>query len=59
MDEIRRLCEPLLAGDDGIGLHLSGVAFIGGDGVPLFRCIRQDSVTLVNCCALLAEQLKG
>ena len=58
VDELSRLCASLLKERASVTLDLSGVSFVDGDGLDLFRELRTHRVVLQNCSPLVNEQLK-
>jgi anti-anti-sigma regulatory factor len=62
VNELRRVCEDALAGNDAIGrrvvLDLDGLSFLDAAGIALFRELAARNVTFTNCSVFIAEQLK-
>ena len=58
VEELKRLCEQILATGVKLSLDLSDVSFVDRDGVELFRSLRDRHVALLNCSGFVAEQLK-
>lgn len=58
VDELSRLCASLLKERVSVTLDLSGVSFVDGHGLALFRELRTHRVVLQNCTPLVNEQLK-
>jgi anti-anti-sigma regulatory factor len=60
VDELRRLCEGLLAGNGHLRLilDLADVSFIDHEGIELFRSLRNRNVLLTEYSPFLAELLK-
>lgn len=59
VDELRRVCERLLAVHDSLSLDLNAVTFVDGHGVALCRSLQAQHVALLHCSPFVAEQLKG
>jgi hypothetical protein len=59
VDELARVCEPLLSGTRPVTLNLAAVSFVGREGVDLLTRLRLARVTLRNCSRLIHEQLKA
>jgi hypothetical protein len=59
VEELERVCEPLLADGGGLALDLSGVGFVSREGAELLRRLRERGAALHGCSRLVAEQLKG
>ena len=59
MEELGRVCAPILATGTRLSLDLSGVSFVSREGVRLLWRLRDEQVILLNCSRFVAEQLKG
>ena len=59
VDEVRSVCEGILAHGTRLVLDLSAVAFVGQEGIELFRALRDRHVVLRNCSPFVGAQLKG
>lgn len=59
VDELRHVCEGILSRGAGLVLDLSDVAFVGREGIELFRTLRDRRVVLRNCSPFVGEQLRG
>ena len=59
VEELSRVCEPILAGEAGLRLDLGSVSFVSREGALLLGRLRGRGVALVNCSGLVAEQLKA
>lgn len=59
VDEVRRVCEGILAHGTRLVLDLSAVAFVGQEGIELFRALRERHVVFRNCSPFVGAQLKG
>ena len=57
--ELGRACEESMARGARLILDLAGVSFIDGDGIELFRVLKERDVALVNPSSFIAEQLGG
>jgi len=58
VEELDRVCEPILARGAGLSLDLSSVSFISREGVELLWRLRDRHTRLLNCSRFVAEQLK-
>ena len=58
VQELDRVCEPILASGAGLSLDLSSVSFISREGVELLSRLRGRRTRLLNCSRFVAEQLK-
>ena len=59
VEELRQTCVPILARRSHLSLDLSTVTFVNREGAGLLGCLRNRRVALLNCTALVAEQLKA
>jgi len=59
VDEVRRVSEGILAHGTRLVLDLSAVAFVGQEGIELFRALRDRHVVFRNCPPFVGAQLKG
>ncbi|HEV8438852.1 MAG TPA: hypothetical protein VGT40_12215 [Methylomirabilota bacterium] len=59
VEELRRVCAPLLASGARVTVDLSTVSFVGREGLGLLGCLRNRNVTLANSAGLVAEQLRA
>ena len=59
VEELRQVCEQLLARGNAPLLDLTDVSFIDVDGVALCRRLRARKVGILHCSPFVAEQLKG
>jgi anti-anti-sigma regulatory factor len=60
VNELRRVCFEILLKPAGrLVLDLAEVSFIDADGLELFRQLSVERVSLSNCSAFTAEQLKA
>ena len=59
VEELGRVCAPILATGTRLSLDLSGVSFVSREGVRLLWRLRDERVTLLNCSRFVAEQLKA
>jgi anti-anti-sigma regulatory factor len=58
VDEVRLSCERALAEGRRLTLDLGGVSFIDRAGIALFHRLAALEVSVINCSAFVAEQLK-
>lgn len=56
--ELRRSCEHVLRRNGRLTLDLGNLSFVDGDGVALVRSLAARDVTLLNCSAFVATQLR-
>ena len=59
VEELRGVCEGILARGARVVLDLSDVAFVGQEGIDLFWSLRGRHVVFRNCSPFVGEQLKG
>jgi len=59
VEELGRVCAPILATGTRLSLDLSGVSFVSREGVRLLWRLRDEQVILLNCSRFVAEQLKA
>ena len=58
VDELNLCCDQALAEGPRLTLDVAGVTFIDRKGVALFHRLAAHQVSVVNCPAFVAEQLK-
>ena len=58
VQELDRVCEPILARGAGLSLDLSSVSFVSREGAELLWRLRDRHTRLLNCSRFVAEQLK-
>lgn len=58
VEELRQICEPLLADDARLALDLAEVSFADDSGVTLLASLERRGVTLLRPSPFVAEQLK-
>src|SRR5262245_42951133 len=59
VDELSRVCEPVLGGRSHLRLDLGGVSFVSREGAALLGSLRHRGAALDNCSTFVAEQLKA
>jgi len=59
VEELERVCEPILARGAGLSLDLSTVSFVSREGVDLLWRLRDRRALLANCSRFVAEQIKA
>ena len=59
VEELSRVCEPILRNSARLSLDLSDVSFVSREGVRVLWGLRERHVALQNCSAFVAEQLKA
>jgi hypothetical protein len=57
--EVRRACEPVLAGGRRLALALAEVSFADRAAIALFKELIDRRVTIISCSPLIAEQLRS
>ena len=58
VDELDSCCGRALAESRRLTLDMAGVSFVDRKGVALFRRLAAHQVSVVNCSAFVAEQMK-
>jgi len=58
VDELNSCCDQALAKGRRLTLDVAGVSFVDRKGVALFHRLAAHQVSVVNCSAFVAEQLK-
>ena len=56
--ELRRVCEPLLAGRRAMALDLAEVSFLDAEGVATLHAYLARGVTLQNCSPFVDQQIR-
>ena len=59
VEELSRVCEPILTSGARLFLDLCDVSFVSREGVRLLWGLRDRHVVLQNCSGFVAEQLKA
>ena len=59
VNELREVCEVLLASERRLALNLAEVEFVERNGVALLSALQSRGVSLAECSPFLREQLKG
>jgi anti-anti-sigma regulatory factor len=59
VEELRKLCEPLLADETRLTLDLAEVSFADENGLTLLASLNRRGVTLSRPSPFVAEQLKA
>jgi ABC-type transporter Mla MlaB component len=59
VDELRQVCEPLLADETKLTLDLAEVSFADESGVALLAGLKRRDVELARPSPFIAEQLKA
>jgi ABC-type transporter Mla MlaB component len=57
--ELRKVCEQVLGGGQGLKLNLAEVSFLDPAGVSLLMKVRARGVELAECSPFIMEQLKA
>ena len=58
VDELRRICEPLLSEERSFTLDLGEVSYADAEGVATLNSFKSSGVNLVNCSPFLEQQIK-
>jgi ABC-type transporter Mla MlaB component len=58
VEELRRVCDQVLATAHALSLDLTEVSFLDRQGVALCHCLRARNVGLLHSSPFVAEQLK-
>jgi hypothetical protein len=59
VEELRRICEPLLEEQHEVNLDLADVSYADGEGVATLTRFKSRGVKLDNCSAFLEQQMKS
>ncbi len=59
IDQLKRMCEDILARGHQLALDLSGVSFVSRKGVSVLHDLECRRVALANCSVFVAEQLRS
>lgn len=59
VEELRQICEPLLADETTLALDLTDVSFADESGVTLLASLNRRGVSLSRPSPFVAEQLKA
>jgi ABC-type transporter Mla MlaB component len=58
VEELRRICEPLLAENRILKLDLAEVSYADADGVATLNSFKSRGVKLNNCSPFVEQQIK-
>ncbi len=58
VEELRRICEPLLVEQREVNLDLADVSYVDAEGVATLTGFKSRGVKLDNCSAFLEQQMK-
>ena len=58
VEELRRICEPLLAEDRALKLDLAEVSYADAEGVAALNSFKSRGVKLNNCSPFVEQQIK-
>ena len=58
VEELRRICEPLLAEDRALKLDMTGVSYADAEGVATLNSFKARGVKLKNCSPFVEQQIK-
>jgi hypothetical protein len=59
VEELRSMCDQVLATESALSLDFTDVSFLDRQGVALCRRLRARHVALLHYSPFVAEQLKG
>ena len=59
VNELKRICEPLLAEERALGLDLAEVSFADPEGVATLNSFKSRGVRLNNCSPFVEQQIKA
>lgn len=59
VEELRRICEPLLADEQALRLDLTEVSYADVQGVAALNNFKSRGVTLWNCSPFVEQQIKA
>lgn len=59
VEELRRVCEELVASGTRLSLDLCTVTFVSREGVRLLWALADRQVALLHCSGFVVEQLKA
>ena len=59
VEELSRVCEPMLTSGARLSLDLCDVSFVSREGVRVLWGLRDRHAALQNCSGFVAEQLKA
>jgi ABC-type transporter Mla MlaB component len=58
VEELRRICEPLLAEDRALKLDLAEVSYVDAGGVAALNSFTSRGAELKNCSPFVEQQIK-
>jgi hypothetical protein len=58
VEELRRICEPLLAEDRALKLDMTEVSYADAEGVATLNSFQARGVKLKNCSPFVEQQIK-
>jgi hypothetical protein len=58
VEELRRICEPLLAEDRALKLDMTEVSYADAEGVATLNSFKARGVKLKNCSPFVEQQVK-
>jgi ABC-type transporter Mla MlaB component len=59
IEQLKRMCEDILAHGHQLTLDLSGVSFVSRKGVSVLHDFERRRVALANCSVFVAEQFRS
>jgi ABC-type transporter Mla MlaB component len=58
VEELRRVCEPILTKDCSLKLDLTEVSYVDAEGVAMLNGFKARGVKLKNCSPFVEQQIK-
>jgi ABC-type transporter Mla MlaB component len=58
VEELRRVCEPILTKDCSLKLDLAEVSYVDAEGVAMLNGFKARGVKLKNCSPFVEQQIK-
>jgi ABC-type transporter Mla MlaB component len=59
VEELRRICEPLLTKERSLKLDLAEVSYADSEGVAALNSLKSRGVRLNNCSPFVEQQIKS
>ena len=59
VDELCRICEPLLAEERALRLDMAEVSYVDAEGVAALNDFKSRGVKLKNCSPFIEQQIKS
>ena len=58
VEELRRICEPLLAEDQALKLDMAEVSYADAEGIAALNSFKSRGAKLWNCSPFVEQQIK-